>query len=100
MADEKITSSKSYLGNRLHRSTEPTRHQAHLQVHGFDPLPIRIYPATIHCSVEPVYPPRMMELWIFDRSGCLISGKFSVHKKPEWFAKAVVNDAAMSLRHL
>ncbi|PHH73749.1 hypothetical protein CDD80_3607 [Ophiocordyceps camponoti-rufipedis] len=42
----------------------------------------------------------MMEMWVFDRSGCYSSGKFSVHKDPEWFARAIVGYATMSWRQL
>ncbi|ATY66737.1 serine threonine-kinase Sgk2 [Cordyceps militaris] len=36
-----------------------------------------------------------MELWVFDRSGPYSSGRFNIHKKPDYFARAIIGYATM-----
>ena len=43
---------------------------------------------------------RLMELWVFDRSGPYSSGPFDIHKEPEKFIRAIAGYAMMSDKEL
>ena len=38
----------------------------------------------------------IMELWVFDRSGCYSTGEFDINKEPEQFIRAIAGYAMMS----
>ena len=42
----------------------------------------------------------MMEVWIFDRSGCYSPGAFNIHEEPERFIKVIAGYAMMNEEEL